>query len=157
QARLHLALLALAILTLPIVPSPAWKPADPSHPAARILLLLTATAGLPYVLLAATAPMIQDWFARIGAASEADGGGGRPVYWLYALSNLGSLLGLLAYPSAIERLLSIRAQAWFWSGGFVLFCALCAWTAVHVRNLAAPAQAAAAAVSDEAPVRAGDR
>src|SRR5262245_64576951 len=26
QARLHVGLLALAILTLPIVPSPAWKP-----------------------------------------------------------------------------------------------------------------------------------
>src|SRR5213595_2129785 len=57
QARLHLLLLAAAIVTLPIVPSPAWKPADPSHPAGRILLLLTVTVGLPYVLLAATAPM----------------------------------------------------------------------------------------------------
>ena len=139
QARLHLVLLALAILTLPIVPSPAWKPADPSHPAARILLLLTATVGLPYVLLAATAPMIQDWFARIGAASEGDGGGGRPVYWLYALSNLGSLLGLLAYPSAIERLFSIRGQSFFWSAGFVVFCAVCAWAASGVMRIPASA------------------
>jgi hypothetical protein len=137
QARLHVVLLALAILTLPIAPSPAWKPIDASHPAARILLLLTATVGLPYVLLAATAPMVQDWLARLGPVESA--GRGRAVYWLYALSNLGSLIGLLAYPTAIERLLSIRAQAWFWSGAFVVFCAVCAWTAVIVMRAPPPA------------------
>jgi len=130
QARLHLVLLALAIFTLPIVPSPAWKPVDASYPVARILLLLSATVGLPYVLLAATAPMVQDWLARIGGADGDPRG--RAVYWLYALSNLGSLLGLLAYPAAIERLLSIRGQALFWSAGFVMFFAACAWSAVHV-------------------------
>ena len=125
QARLHLVLLATALLTLPIIPSPAWKPTDPSHPAGKILLLLAATVGLPYVLLAATAPMVQDWFARLAVHDEIQAKPRHAVYWLYALSNLGSLLGLLAYPTSIERLLSIRGQAWFWSGGFVLF----AWCA----------------------------
>jgi hypothetical protein len=143
QARLHLVLLALAILTLPIVPSPSWKPIDASHPAARILLLLTVTVGLPYVLLAATAPMVQDWFARLGG--DDTGGRGRPVYWLYALSNLGSLLGLLAYPTAIERLFSIRAQSLVWSAGFVVFAALCAWSAVSVMRTPAIAGVDAAA------------
>src|SRR6476620_5472721 len=83
QARVHLVLLAIALATLPIIPSPAWKPADPSHPSGRILLLLSATVGLPYVLLAATAPMVQDWFARMRAASEAEAHQGRAVYWLY--------------------------------------------------------------------------
>src|SRR6188508_3116026 len=64
QVQLHLALLLLAALTLPIAPSAAWKPADADVPAARILLLLAATLGAPYVMLAATAPLLQDWFAR---------------------------------------------------------------------------------------------
>ena len=139
QAKLHLVLLLLAIVTLPIVPSPSWKPVGASYPAARILLLLTATVGLPYVLLAATAPMMQDWFARL---SETENGGrGRAVYWLYALSNLGSLLGLVAYPTAIERAFSIRGQSLFWSAGFVVFCALCAWSAASVMRLPARADA----------------
>jgi len=156
QARLHLALLALALLTLPIIPSPSWKPTDPSHPAGKILLLLSATVGLPYVLLAATAPMVQDWFARLGAKRPAGPDGGHAVYWLYALSNLGSLLGLLAYPTSIERLLSIRGQAWFWSAGFVLFCVCCAWAAVHVWRLSAPAAAEELTDPDDAPVRLAD-
>jgi hypothetical protein len=154
QARLHLVLLVLALATLPIVPSPSWKPVDPSHPAGRILLLLAATVGLPYVLLAATAPMVQDWFARLGAR-DADAGSGRSVYWLYALSNLGSLLGLLAYPSAIERVLSIRGQAWFWSAGFIVFCAACAWTARQVWHLHA-GLAADDDAGEPVRVRAGD-
>jgi len=154
QARVHLALLALAILTLPIAPSPSWKPVDGSAPAFRILVLLSATVGLPYVLLAATAPMVQDWFARIDR-SETAGDGRRAVYWLYALSNLGSLIGLLAYPSAIERFLSLRAQAWFWSAGFVFFGAACAWTARQVMTSHRPA--ADAPVDEPAPaLRTGD-
>ena len=158
QARLHLILLALAIFTLPIVPSPSWKPTDPTHPAGKILLLLTATVGLPYMLLAATAPMVQDWFARLNAHAS-DENAARPrhaVYWLYALSNLGSLLGLLAYPSSIERLLSIRGQSWFWSGGFILFCVVCAWAALQVWHLPAPAVTAAELARDDAPIRPGD-
>lgn len=156
QARLHLVLLAIAIATLPIIPSPAWKPMDPGHPAGRVLLLLSATVGLPYVLLAATAPMVQDWFARLSARTYEGPSTGRTVYWLYALSNLGSLLGLLAYPTSIERLLSIRGQAWFWSAGFVLFCGVCTWAAVHVWRLPAPAAETAPSDVDEAPVRASD-
>jgi hypothetical protein len=149
QARLHVALLALAILTLPIVPSPAWKPVDASHPAARILLLLSATVGLPFVLLAATAPMVQDWFARLGG--EEDGGRGRAVYWLYALSNLGSLFGLLAYPIAIERMLSIRGQGLFWSAGFVVFVAVCAWPASRVMRMPPRASAEDHEAGSEGP------
>jgi SAM-dependent methyltransferase len=135
QAKVHVALLLLAVATLPIIPSPSWKPADASHPVGRILLLLTATVGLPYVLLAATAPMAQNWFARAGAARDFVAGRTYPVYWLYALSNLGSLLGLFAYPVAIERLLSIRAQALFWSAGFVVFCGVCTLAAVQIMRL----------------------
>lgn len=142
QARVHVVLLLAAVATLPIVPSSSWKPADASHPVGRILLLLTATVGLPYMLLAATAPMVQNWFARAGDARDGVAGRTYPVYWLYALSNLGSLLGLFAYPVAIERLLSIRAQSLFWSAGFVAFCCACTLAAVQVMHLPSPTPAA---------------
>jgi hypothetical protein len=156
QARLHLVLLAVALATLPIIPSPSWKPTDPGHPAGKILLLLTVTVGLPYVLLAATAPMVQDWFARLRAHDGEDASSGHRVYWLYALSNLGSLLGLLAYPTSIERWLSIRGQAWFWSAGFAVFCVTCVWASLKVWRIPAPAPFASDSGPDERPVRPAD-
>jgi len=156
QAKLHVVLLLLAVATLPIIPSPAWKPVDASQPVGRILLLLTATVGLPYVLLAATAPMVQNWFARAGSAHAGSGGRTYPVYWLYALSNLGSLLGLFAYPVAIERLLSIRAQALFWSAGFVVFGCACASAALQVMRLHALPLSAEERVEPDG-IRAGDK
>jgi hypothetical protein len=125
QAQVHIALLVLAIATLPITPSAAWKPEDAGTPAGRILLLLTATVGLPYVLLAATAPMVQDWLAHTR----------RTPYRLYALSNLGSLLGLVAYPAAVERFFRLQTQSILWSAGFVVFCCACAWSAVRMIRL----------------------
>ena len=156
QARAHVVLLLVAVATLPIVPSPSWKPVDASHPVGRILLLLTATVGLPYVLLAATAPMVQHWFARASAAHDVVAGRTYRVYWLYALSNLGSLLGLLAYPVGIERLLSIRAQSLFWSVGFVVFCCACTLAAVQVMRPASPTPAAMDSADASDRIRASD-
>jgi hypothetical protein len=137
QAQVHIALLVFAIVTLPITPSAAWKPADASSPAGRILLLLAATVGLPYLLLAATAPMVQDWFAHTR----------RVPYRLYALSNLGSLLGLVAYPAAVERFLPLQTQSLFWSAGFVVFCGVCGWSAVQIiRIVNGAADGSAAAI-----------
>ncbi len=56
QGAVHLALLLVALVVLPITPGPEWKPMDGSHPQVRILLLLAASVGLPYFLLAASSP-----------------------------------------------------------------------------------------------------
>ena len=82
QGVIHLALLACALLVLPIVPESTWKPADSNSPEWRILFLLAANVGLPYLLLAASAPLLQAWYSR---AFE-----GRMPYRFYALSNVGS-------------------------------------------------------------------
>jgi len=121
QVILHSALLALAALTLPILPGQAWKPSDAAHPTIRILLLLAVTVGLPYLLLSSTGPLLQAWFVRWRP--------GAIPYRLFALSNLGSLLGLLTYPPLVEPFLRLRSQGWMWSSGFLLFAALCAATA----------------------------
>jgi hypothetical protein len=62
QAILHIGLMAVSLALLPIIPLPTWKPVEAGDPSVRILLLLTATIGLPYVLLSTTSPLLQAWY-----------------------------------------------------------------------------------------------
>jgi SAM-dependent methyltransferase len=122
QSLLHIALLAVCLLTLPLSPSDDWRPTGGENPTGRILALLAATIGLPYFVLSTTGPLIQAWFARERS--------GAVPYRLFALSNFGSLLALLAYPVAVEPVLPTRWQSYAWSGLFVVFaviCSLLAW------------------------------
>lgn len=123
QAVLHVLLLAASILVLPIVPGLAWKPTGAEDPALRILLLLLATVGLPFLTLSATSPLLQAWYARTYQ--------GAVPYRLFALSNAGSMLGLLSYPVLVEPFLPVHRQAMAWSAGFVVFCMLCAVAALR--------------------------
>src|SRR6266704_1784537 len=125
QALVHVALLAASLAALPIVPSLEWKAAAAagSHPVLVILSLLAGTIGAPYVLLSSTSPLLQHWFERTRP--------GRSPYRLFALSNLGSLLGLVAYPFVVEPLLRLRAQANLWSAAYALYAGLCAVCAVE--------------------------
>jgi SAM-dependent methyltransferase len=123
QVSLHIVLLAASLATLPISAGAGWKPAGDEDPTWLILGLLTATIGLPYFLLSTTGPLVQAWFARTFPAGT--------VYRLFALSNFGSLLALLAYPFAVEPWVTTVRQSWIWSGGYVLFAALCAAAAVY--------------------------
>jgi SAM-dependent methyltransferase len=129
QAMLHGALLVASLLALPIVPGAFWKPGGHENPAALILGLLAVTLGLPYFLLSTTSPLLQAWFARRHP--------GRNPYRLFALSNFASLLGLLAYPFAIEPRIPTRMQAHAWSAGYALFVALCiatAWRTLRISD-----------------------
>jgi SAM-dependent methyltransferase len=126
QVWLHIALLAASLLLLPVIPNPAWKPMGNEDPSWRILGLLAATLGLPYLLLSATSPLVQAWYARMHA--------GAAPYRLFALSNAGSMLALLSYPILVEPKLSTRHQAWGWSAGYLAFAALCGAVAWRVRG-----------------------
>src|SRR4051812_27082451 len=64
QRNLHIGLLLVSVALLPILPSPTWKPSAAGDPTLRILLLLTATIGLPYFLLSSTSPLLQAWYVR---------------------------------------------------------------------------------------------
>jgi hypothetical protein len=121
QMFLHVGLLLFSCLLLPILPSPMWRPTDAGDPTSRILLLLTATIGLPYFLLSSTSPLLQAWFVRRT-------GSGVP-YRLFALSNFGSMLALVSFPFLVEPQLASRTQAYTWSGGYVAFALLCAFVA----------------------------
>ncbi|MEY2881133.1 MAG: hypothetical protein RLZZ15_3513 [Verrucomicrobiota bacterium] len=139
QAVVHLALLAAALLALPITPSEQWKPLPGADPAWQILALLAANLGLPYLVLSATGPLMQEWFRRTVP--------GASPYRLYALSNVGSLLALVSYPFFFETQFTRLAQARFWSWGLVgyaLCAGVCAWRVWRQPDSAnAPAPAAA--------------
>jgi len=121
QAALHVVLLAASLLAIPVTPSPTWKPVTGAEPVTRILALLTVSVGLPYLLLSATGPLLQSWYARRA---------GSHPYRLFAISNLASLAALLMYPVGIEPLVSTRFQLSAWSLAFGGFAVLAGATAV---------------------------
>jgi hypothetical protein len=122
-------------------------------PTLRILLLLAATIGLPYFLLSSTSPLLQAWYVRRSGTSMP--------YRLFALSNFGSMLGLISFPFLVEPTLSSRHQAYIWSGVYVAFAVLCgmaAWVSrvkpaqVEEAEISGrPGPSAAAAVSTPRP------
>lgn len=129
QVKTHLTLMAVSFLILaglallwpsPITAGSGWKPLDASRPVWDIVILLTISIGVPFFILATTSPLLQRWL------SQARGGS---PYRLFALSNAGSLLGLLSYPFIIEPNVPLIRQAWIWSAGYlvyILLAALCA-------------------------------
>ena len=122
QASIHTVLLAAAVATLPIAPPDSWKPLGGEEPVSRILLLLGASVGLPYFVLASTSPLVQAWFARAGPQANP--------YRLFAVSNLASLGALVGYPFVVEPFLAAHEQVTLWSwmfAGFALLCAAVAW------------------------------
>ena len=84
------------------------------RPALDLLMVLWISSALPLILVSATAPLVQRWFAETGHPRAHD------PYFLYVASNAGSLIALLSYPIAIEPNLSLADQARIWSAGFVL-------------------------------------
>ena len=126
QSILHIALLLISLSLLPLTASELWKPTGSENPTLQILGLLFASIGLPYFVLSTTGPLIQAWFAR-------EHTGGIP-YRLFALSNFGSMLALLAYPIAFEPMLPTQWQSYCWSALYVVFvltCAVLAWRNRH--------------------------
>lgn len=123
QTGAHMALLGVSALLLILRPDlEGWRPDPHASPIPRILLLLTVSVGLPYFLLAATSPLCQRWFHWRSP--------GRSPYRLYALSNVGSMLALISYPSLVEPNLPLSTQMRVWIFLYFLFaigCARCAW------------------------------
>jgi SAM-dependent methyltransferase len=117
QLMVHILLLLGSCIALPIIPSSYWNPGPDTEPTLRILGLLASTVGLPYFMLASTAPLLQRWLSASGGNSNER----TSIYRLFALSNFGSLIGLVSYPFTIEPFATVRTQALVWSGGYSLF------------------------------------
>lgn len=152
QAAIHITLIVMAVLLLillsfiwdsPITPDAGWKPSNLTSPIFDIFRLLVVSVGLPYFILATNGPLMQAWFVRLFPERSYAG--------LYALSNLGSLFGLLAYPVLIEPSLSLRAQGWTWALGFMLFGLLAGWVAI-VQSRRSPTPSALASGAQQSNV-----
>jgi len=113
----HLAVCLLALLLLPIGLPSGWNEPPPSEPYLWQIGLFTVAIGLPFVAVAANAPLLQAWFARTGHPQ------GRDPYFMYAASNLGSLVALLGYPFILEPALGLKALSRVWSLGFLVLIA----------------------------------
>jgi len=148
-ALVHLVALAAAALALPIGVAAGFDAPPPSGVAFWLVGLFAASIGLPFMVLSASAPLLQHWFAASGHRQA-----GNP-YVLYAASNLGSFAALLAYPFLIEPLVPLRAQARLWSLAFAALALLVAAAALVVaRRGTAGARVMRAA---EAPPTLADR
>lgn len=133
QVIAHLGLVTAALLALPIIPHESWKGLAAGDPTFRIIALLVVSVGLPYFALSATAPLLQHWFTLVRP--------GVSPFRLYALSNAGSLLALLSYPSLVEVWFTRSTQAHLWGGGLVIYAAGCLWAGAMVwRNARTSAQ-----------------
>ncbi|WP_439922609.1 spermidine synthase [Nitrobacter sp. JJSN] len=109
---IHLALLVVALLTLPLsIPEGRGEPPSSGY-AIWLLAMFAISIGLPFFALAANNPLLQAWFVRTGHPN------GRDPYFLYASSNIGSFLALLSYPVLLEPMLTVRAQNLLWTGGY---------------------------------------
>jgi len=120
QPILHLSLLTLSLLLLPIGVPDSWEPTVSGQPALEILVLLSISVGIPFLLISASAPLLQHWFSGVYRDKSP--------FRLYALSNFGSLAALLSYPILFEPQFTIDTQATTWSFlyfALALICALC--------------------------------
>ena len=139
----HWALLGGAVVCAVLWASgKAPLPLGVGHPVSGILCRLAVSIGVPFVLLAATSPLLQVWLNRVEA--------GRFPYQLFGLSNLASMVALIAYPSVIEPYLSLRVQREAWSAGVVVFCGVSAALAWRVRGAGAGEEGIEAQVEDAA-------
>jgi hypothetical protein len=132
RAFVHLTLLGLVVAQLallgllwtsPITPDASLQPHGEVNPVWEIFRILFISVGPAYFLLSSNGPLMQAWFHRAAPAKSP--------YILYALSNVGSLLGLITYPVLIEPRLSLQEQGFLWSAGFVVFGAAAADAAVR--------------------------
>ena len=141
QTILHLALLAVPLAVLPLGVDASRLPGGEANPVLGVLVLLSLSVGLPFFVVSATAPLLQRWFTHTGHPAAHD------PYFLYAASNLGSMLALLSYPVVIERRLKLRDAGWLaqtrlWTLGYLLLAVLIVLCAVAVRRSAARTAAA---------------
>src|SRR5690606_19952745 len=123
----HLGLLALASLGLPVAIGAGWQPPSGGMSIPWLIGLMAWTIGLPFLAVAATAPLVQRWFVGSGHPAAAD------PYFLYGASNLGSILALLSYPVLVEPYLTLDQQSWLWAVGYgalalaITGCGLTVW------------------------------
>ena len=117
HALVHAILVWLPLLVLPIAVNQE-SAAAADRPIAWLLQTMGITVGLPFVVLASTAPLLQRWYSSLDHRSSAD------PYWLYSASNIGSFAALLAFPILFEPAIPLGRQTAIWRIGYAIVAAL---------------------------------
>ena len=125
HAFVHGVIVWLPLLLLPIGVDQGTAAAT-DEPIAWLLQTMGSSVGLPFVVLAATAPLLQRWYASTGDRAAAD------PYWLYAASNVGSFAALLAFPILFEPAMPLGRQTAIWKIAYGIVAALLTACAVSV-------------------------
>jgi hypothetical protein len=154
QRQIHISVIALALIALGSNLLFRWIPTSADHPVLTIFGTLTRTIGLPFLLLASTSPLLQIWLSqRESTATDKPA----PVWYrLFALSNAGSLIALIAYPTLIEPHLALRTQRILWSAAFILFAILAYVIASQPRTTTAAAELSSRPEQNEAKISASE-
>ena len=118
QLLLHTVVILLPFVVLPIRVPAGAVPEATGDPALWLLGVLAVAVGLPFFAVSTTSPLLQRWFVATGHRHSGD------PYFLYAASNLGSLVALIGYPLIVERSLSLADQSLSWRWGYVVLAAL---------------------------------
>src|SRR2546425_10869294 len=114
QMVAHSGLMVAALIFLPMHFSTRPDAAASNHPILWLLGQLVRTVGIPFGVVSTTAPLLQNWLSKTRTTS------GKDPYFLYAVSNAGSLLALLAYPVLIEPRIGVHLQSEAWLAGYGL-------------------------------------
>lgn len=120
----HLCVCMFSLIVWPLVFTPVLNNGAPEF---HILMTLLLQLGLPLLVIGASAPLLQYAFSQTGGTQAAD------PYFLYAASNAGSLIALLAYPLLVERYSGINLQFYIWNGIYALYLILLFWVLFAVR------------------------
>ncbi len=127
----HSIILILPLAVLPFA-LPTWASTVPADiPELRILAILAITIGAPFFVLATFGPLMQYLLAATRHPRS------KQPYFLYAASNFGSFIALLAYPFLVEPLVSLKKQAVAWTIGYsilILLTFVCMITVYRQRN-----------------------
>ncbi len=144
QLLAQFAILALPFLVLPFSLG-NWEPPADRDPAQSVLWLLLGMVGLPFFVVATSAPLLQRWFAATGHPA------GKDPYFLYGASNLGSLLALGIYPILVEPNFSLPSQTWLWTAGYGVLVLMVAGCGYFVWQTERPLATQILPASAEAP------
>jgi len=116
QAVIHFALLVTSLYFIPIhldgfvINNQQWPPFS-------VWQLLSSIVLLPFIVISASSPLLQYWYCKIKQSEFP--------YYLYSISNAGSLLGLLGYPLFIETTIGLQLQAQYWTILYLVYCGIC--------------------------------
>jgi hypothetical protein len=107
---------------------------------------LLISVGPAFFIISASNPLFQSWFAKLRHERAVD------PYFLFAASNAGSLLALLAFPLLLEPSLGLAQQYRWWRVLFVVLVALTCVIGLVVSSSATDAQASQPLVENNKPL-----